>query len=116
MNTLSSRHLHPVNDSSAFQKRWITVVEKTTVFRSSAVISATRALPIPAEVIHGHFHHTATPTQGRADSQPLTNRPYEHHNPDQALISTSLRPCGPCPTRPTTISAAPNPATARPAG
>ena len=34
----------------------------------SGVISATRALPIPAEVVHGHFHHTATPTQGRADS------------------------------------------------
>jgi hypothetical protein len=69
----------------------------------SGVISATRALPIPTEVVHGHFHHTATPTQGRADSQPLTNRPYEHRNPYQALISTSLRPCGPCPTRPTTI-------------
>jgi hypothetical protein len=47
----------------------------------SGVISATRALPIPAEVLHGHFHHTATPTQGRADSQPLTNRPHDHRNP-----------------------------------
>jgi hypothetical protein len=72
----------------------------------SGVISATRALPIPAEVVHGHFHHTATPTQGRADSQPLTNRPYEHRNPYQPLISTSRRPRGAVPATPHHHSAA----------
>ena len=75
-------------------KSWIRVVEKITVFRSSAMSSASRC------------HHprrrkssTVSPTTaqlpppGRADSPPLTNRPYGHHNPypSAAIITAGSR-------------------------
>jgi len=87
-------------------KRWIAVVEKTTVFRSSAVSSVPRA------------HHQlrrkspmATPTtpppppQGRADSSSLTNRAYGHRNPSPSAATYAAsarhqRPAGPCPHTP----------------
>jgi hypothetical protein len=100
--------------SSAFQKRWITVVEKTTVFRSSAVSSAPRAHhPLRAELVHGHFHHTATPpraaqTPRHAPTVPTGTQPLPRRSHPRRISASQSPPC-PCPNTPTTISAAPNP-------
>ena len=103
-DTSSSRHpllfVDPLNISG---KRRITVVKKTTVFRSSAVSSAPQS-------------HTPKPRRHPATDQPPLRgiappTPALPPTPHQRVTNT----CGPGPpTRPTTISAAPNPVTTRP--
>jgi hypothetical protein len=59
----------------------------------SDVVSSTLPSPTPAEVVHGQSHPSQLPPPGRADSPPLTNRPYGHHNPypSAASITASYR-------------------------
>jgi hypothetical protein len=92
--------------SSAFRKKMDHCCRKETripEFRS--VISATPAPPTPAEVLPGHFHHTATPTPeprrlpatdqpSRRAPQPLSKRSHPRR------ISASQTPAGPCPHTP----------------
>jgi len=71
----------------------------------SGVLSATLPPPTPAEVLPGHFHHTATPTPeprrlpatdqpSRRAPQPLSKRSHPRR------ISASQTPAGPCPHTP----------------
>jgi hypothetical protein len=95
VDTPSSRHPHPfLSTSSAFRKRWIRVVEKTTVYRSSAVSSA-QALPTHAASARrkrpaGPCSNTPGNHLGGTKSGPSpAGGPTLHHRPLPRLVSFS---------------------------
>jgi hypothetical protein len=83
-----------LSTSSAFRKRWIMVVEKTTVYRSSAVSSA-QALPTHAASARrkrpaGPCSNTPGNHLGGTESGPSpAGGPTLHHRPLPRLVSFS---------------------------
>ena len=115
LDTPSSRHFHPLNGQLTFRKKMDHCCRKDNrIPEFSGVISTTRAPPTRAEVVHGLPPHRNSP-QSRADSPPLTKRPYRHPHPypgapTRAASARHKALHARAPTPPTTISAAPNPA------